>query len=112
MLDSDVDLHALGERVRKLETQNRRWRLSAVVLALVFASSLTLAMKPRHATASVVRADIVKTQSLELTNTAGKVLARFGVNPVTGQATIVLYNDAGKAVWKAPGPLMVSVTAR
>ncbi len=105
----DVDLYALSERLRKLETQNRRWKLSAVVLGLVLASSLTLAMKPRDSSKSVLRADTVETRNLELTNRRGEVLARFTVNPATDQASIVLYNPEGKVIWKAPGPLMVRV---
>jgi hypothetical protein len=108
MTTYDSDLRALGEQVRKLEIQNRRWKIGTVILALVFASSLTMAMKPRHSPKqSVLRADIVKTQSLDLTNPGGKVLARFRVNPVTDQASMELYNPEGQVIWKAPGPLFV-----
>lgn len=106
----DGDLRALGERVEKLEIQNRRWKFGALVLALVLASSLTMAMAPFHSSKpSVLRAQTVMTQNLELRNASGKVLARLTVNPRSGRPSIELYNDAGKIIWRAPGPLMVDV---
>jgi hypothetical protein len=110
MTTYDGDLRALGERVRKLEIQNHRWKLGTLLLALVFASSLTMTMGPWHASKpSVLRPKTVETQDLELKSSSGQVRARLTVR--NDQASFELYSDTGKVIWKAPGPLMVGAGA-
>lgn len=108
MAHCDLDLLALGERVRKLEVQNHRWKLSTVVLALVLASSLTMAMGPWEASrkSSTLRVKSIQTENLELRDTDGHVGARLTMQ--NQQPSLVLYNRNGKVMWKAPGPLMVN----
>ena len=106
MVTYDADIRALRERVRKLEIQNHRWKVGILLLALVFASSLTMAIGPWQAPKpSVLRAKTIETENLELRSSSGQVRARFTIK--NNQANLELYSERGKVIWKAPGPLMV-----
>ena len=78
MMTSEVDLHGMLERIRKLETQNRRWRFASLLVLLVFASSLALSVMAQERIAPpLVRAQTVEASTFLLRDADGSVRARL-----------------------------------
>jgi hypothetical protein len=114
---SEPNLESLIARVGKLESQNRRWKLSAAVLALS-SSALVLAgaKLADRIDPEVVRAHTVEAQNFVLKAEDGRVYARLSMNPnkfeLDGHVVVVgpettgpalqFYGENGKPIWTAP----------
>lgn len=111
------NLESLVARVEKLESQNRRWKLTAAVLTL--SGSLLVLAGAKLADGidpQVVRAHTVEAQDFVLKDADGRVYARLSMNPSkvetnTGVTVVVpgpsgpalqFYGENGKPIWTAP----------
>lgn len=117
MQSTPNDLQALATRLDKLENQNRRWKLSAIVLALSSTSLVLIAAKPAdHIDPAVVHARTVEAQDFVIKDDDGQIRARLTLNPkikteVNGHSLIInppigpalqFYDGKGDAIWTAP----------
>jgi hypothetical protein len=95
---SDVELQGLVKRVAKLERQNRFWKLSGLLAALIFASSLAIGVKAQQEHPSIAPAlKSIEAQAFVLTDTNGVTRGSFTVK--NGVPRIELYSTAGKVTW-------------
>jgi hypothetical protein len=101
MTTSEIDLQGMLERIQKLETQNRRWKLAALLLLMVIASSLTVGVMAQERIAPpLVRAQTVEANSFLLRDADGTVRGRIvmrGYKPI-----LEFYDEGGKVIWSAP----------
>lgn len=105
-MTSSNEFSNLSERVRKLESQNRRWKFGTIVLALVFGSALTMAMAyGQTQRPSALRARTIDTENLILRSSNGLELGRISAQSGTG--TIELFNGNGRLIYKVPGPFVM-----
>jgi hypothetical protein len=93
MLDASPE--GLSARVRSLESQNRVWKLSSLVLFLVLVVSLAKSLMaqgtaPNHPVT-------IEAQSFLLRDTNGDVRGKLAMKE--DQPTLELYDPAGKVVW-------------
>ena len=117
------DLQALSARVDKLETQNRRWKVASIVLALSSASLVLIAAKPAdHIDSAVIHARTVEAQDFVVKDEDGQIRARLTSYPelkgeINGRSVTInrpigpslqFYDGKGDAIWTAPQePTMV-----
>ena len=115
------ELETLAERVEKLETQNRWWKLASVLSAFFCISLLLLGAKAADRSEStIVRAHTIEAQDFILKDEDGRVYARMSLNPskklkpdgrvymipsqeTPGQAALEFYGEKGNITWIAPG---------
>jgi len=115
------ELEVLAERVEKLETQNRWWKIASVLSALFCISLLLLGAKAADRSEStIVRAHTIEAQDFILKDEDGRVYARMTLNPgkklkpdgrvymipsqeTPGQAALEFYDEKGNITWIAPG---------
>jgi hypothetical protein len=91
----------LADRVRKLERQNRRWKLASFLLLFVVASALATGLVAQEKIEPpLMRAKTVEAQSFVLKDTDGTVRARMSMNE--GRPSFELYDQTGKIVWSMP----------
>ena len=93
MLDASPE--GLSARVRSLESQNRVWKLSSLVLFLVLVVSLAKGLMaqgtaPNHPVT-------IEAQSFLLRDTNGNVRGKLAMKE--DQPILELYDPAGKVVW-------------
>jgi hypothetical protein len=106
MIRTEIDLNELVERVRKLERQNRRWKLATVLLLFVGASSLATSLlaqqriMPPEGVTPLMRAKTVEAQSFLLKDADGNI--RGQMNLKADRPTFELYDKNGRVVWSAP----------
>src|ERR1700732_2075111 len=120
MPSTNSDLQALSVRLDKLETQNRRWKLASIVLALTSASLILIAAKPAdRIDSAVIHARTVEAQDFVVKDEDGQIRARLTLNPrvkirkdmssppVNMNApmgpALQFYNGDGDAIWTEPG---------
>jgi len=119
MPSANSDLQALSVRIDKLETQNRRWKLASIVLALTSASLILIAAKPAdRVDSAVIHARTVEAQDFVVKDEDGQIRARLTLNPrirmkkdmnspavnlnVPMGPALQFYNGDGDAIWTAP----------
>ena len=124
MESTNNDLQALSARLDKLETQNQRWKLAAILLALSSTSLVLSAAKPADQTdPSVIHARTIEAQDFVLKDEDGQIRAQLAVNPtnkkeVNGKHVLIMnpasgpalqfFNANGDAIWTAPqSPAMI-----
>jgi hypothetical protein len=122
MQSADDRLQVLSARLDRLEVQNRRWKLAAIMLALSSGSLVLIAAKPAdRLDPSVVRARSVEAQDFILKDEDGQIRARLSLrphskkpgqnlfaNPTGATPSLEFYDDNGDAVWTAPqSPTMI-----
>jgi len=123
---SDANLASLIARVEKLESQSRRWKLVAAVLALSAASLVLAGAKlADRVDSQVLRVHTVEAQDFVLKDDDGHVYARLSLNPnkfvLSGRTVIVgpelsgpalqFYGEDGKPIWTAPQePTLIPAT--
>ena len=105
-MEATNEFSSLSERLRKLESQNRRWKLGTIILALVFGSALTMAMSygPTQRR-SALRAQTIETENLILRSSNGQELGR--ISAADGTGTIELFNGNGRLIYQVPGPFVM-----
>ena len=100
MTKSEIGLVQLIERVRKLEKQNRRWKLATLFLLFVVASSLATALVAQERIEPpLMRAKTVEAQSFLLKDADGNIRGRMNLK--ADRPTFELYDKNGKVVWSA-----------
>ncbi len=117
---TDPDIQALTARMDKLEAQNRKWKLAAVLLGVSSASLVLMAAKaPDQVDPSVVHARTVEARDFVLKDEDGQIRARLTLNPKPKKAgNMILLNAEGPAlqfydgngvpIWTEPGlPAMI-----
>lgn len=116
MLSANSDLQAVSARLDKLETQNRRWKLAVMVVALSSTSLVLIAAKPAdHIDPSVIRARSIEAEDFILKDQDGQVHARlslrphakkfgqsFSPSPAGSTSSLEFYDQNGEAIWTAP----------
>jgi hypothetical protein len=101
MTKSEIGLAELIERVRKLERQNRRWKLATLFLLFVVASSLATGLVAQERIEPpLMRARTVEAQSFLLKDADGNIRGRMNLRG--DRPTFELYDKSGKVVWSAP----------
>ena len=113
------DFQALSDRLDKLETQNQRWKMAAIVLALSSASLVLIAARPAdHIDSAVIHARTVEAQDFVVKDEDGQIRARLTLNPRVKMRkdmssppanmnapmgpALQFYNGEGDAIWTAP----------
>jgi hypothetical protein len=120
---STPNLESLVARIEKLESQNRRWKLAAVILATSSATLVLAGAKlADRVDPQVLRADTVEAQNFVLKDAEGNVSARLGMNlnklesnsdvsiviPGPPGPALQFYGKNGKPIWTAPQqPIMI-----
>jgi len=100
MTRTEFDVADLVERVRKLERQNRRWKLASLFLLFVIASSLATGLVAQERIEPpLMRAKTVEAQSFLLKDSDG--IIRGQMNMRSGRPTFELYDKSGNVVWSA-----------
>ncbi len=120
MPSTNNDLQALSARLDRLETQNRRWKLAAILLALSSTSLVLIAAKPAdHVDSAVIHARTVEAQDFVVKDGDGQIRARLTLNPqvrirkdmsgpevnmnVPMGPALQFYDSNGDAIWTEPG---------
>ena len=105
-METSNEFSNLSERVRKLESQNRRWKLGTIALSLAFGSALTMAMAyGQTQRPSDLRARTIETENLILRSSSGQELGL--ISAADGTGTIELFNGNGRLIYKIPGPFVM-----
>jgi hypothetical protein len=101
MTKTEVELTELGDRVRKLERQNRRWQFATLFLLFLVASSLATGLVAQERIEPpLMRAKTVEAQSFLLKDADGNIRGRMNLR--ADRPTFELYDKSGKVVWSAP----------
>ena len=109
MTTSEIDLHALLERVQKVEAQNRRWRLASLIAFVLFLASFTVGLA--HGQQPQPSQTTLEAQSFVLKDAKGTVRGQLSVK--SDKAALELYDASGKVIWSTatrPMPLEASIT--
>jgi hypothetical protein len=106
--------------VEKLESQNRRWKVATLLLALSSATLVLAAAKPAdRIDPNVVRARVVEAQDFILKDEDGQVHARLSLTPdvkAIGRISIYpnpegpslrFYDESGRVIWTAPQRMVI-----
>jgi alpha-L-arabinofuranosidase len=115
---TEPEFQALAARMDKLETQNRRWKLASIVLALSSVSLVLIAAKPAdRVDPAVIHARTVEAKDFVLKDEDGQIRARLTLNPnkkveMNGRSVLIMnpafgpalqfYDGKGDAIWTAP----------
>jgi len=98
MAACDLELQHLGDRVAKLERQNRFWRLGGLFGALLFACSLAIGVKAQQDHGNIIPpSKSIESESFVLTDAAGVTRGELTVK--NGEPQLELYNAGGKVTW-------------
>jgi len=92
-----VDLSGLIERVEKLESQNRLWKLASVLAALVLALCVAVGTRAQQENNEPLRAKTVETETFLLKDSGG--VTRGELTVTNGVPVLQLYNANGKIFW-------------
>jgi hypothetical protein len=104
MSTSEIDLHALLERVQKVEVQNRHWRLASLITFVLLLASLTVGLAHGQQP-QPNRPQTVEAQSFVLRDASGAVRGQLSVKG--DRAGLELYDAGGKTVWSTGTRLMM-----
>ena len=114
MTNTQLEFQELAERLDKLEVQNRRWKLAAILLAVSSTSLVLIAAKPPdQIDPNVIHARTVEARDFVLKDEDGQIRARLTLNPKkeeqglqalgSGQPpALQFYDDNGNAYWTVP----------
>ena len=95
---TDTDYNRLLARVKKVEWQNRVWKiaglLALLVLGLSQAANMTARQKDQDAP---LRAKTVEAQTFLLEDAAGTLMGRMTVSK--GEPVLELYGRSGEVTW-------------
>jgi hypothetical protein len=101
MTRTEIDFSELMDRVRKLERQNRCWKLASFFLLFVVASTLATGLVAQEKIEPpLMQAKTVEAQSFVLKDTDGTVRAKMTMK--AGRPSFELYDQTGKVVWSVP----------
>jgi hypothetical protein len=96
MTTSEIDLHALLERVQKLEVQNRHWRLASLITFVLLLASLTVGLAHGQQP-QPNRPQTVEAQSFVLRDAGGTVRGQLSMKDNT--PSLELYDKGGQVFW-------------
>lgn len=124
MRETNQDVQDLTIRVEKLEAQNRRWKLTSMVIALMGISLVVVgAGRSDTPDSPVIRAKTVEAQDFVLKDEQGRIRARLGLysypsgkevrshgnvyhlqggKAIAGQAALQFLDESGEEVWVEP----------
>jgi hypothetical protein len=122
MRETNRDFQALAVRREKLEEQNRRLKLTSVIIALTGASLVVMGARPSdYVETPVMRERAVEAQEFLLKDADGRVHARLSLyssgkemkvgrkvyhmrpeKVMPGQASLQFFDENGEEVWVAP----------
>src|ERR1700727_539587 len=95
---TDTDYIGLLAHLKKVERQNRVWKMAGLValltLGLLLNANLTAGQKDQDAP---LRAKTVEAQAFLLKDSAGTVMGRMTVSE--GQPVLELYGQSGEVTW-------------
>jgi hypothetical protein len=101
MTRTENDFSDLVERVRKLERQNRRWKIASFLLLFVVGSSLATGLVAQERIEPpLMRAKTVEAHSFLLKDSDGNI--RGQMNMKADRPNFELYDKSGRVVWSAP----------
>jgi hypothetical protein len=119
---TDMEFQALADRIDKLESQNRKWKLATMLLAACSAPLFLMAAKGAdNVDPKVIHARTVEAQDFVLRDEDGQTRARLTMNPKKepeglralslGQPpALQFYDDNGNAYWTVPKPAGLTLT--
>ena len=96
MTTSEIDLHALLERVQKVEVQNRHWKLASLVTFVLLLASLTVGLAHGQQP-QPNRPQTVEAQSFVLRDASGAVRGQLSMKD--NAPTLELYDKGGSVIW-------------
>ena len=101
MTTSEVEVYGILERIRKLETQNRRWKFVSLLVLLMFVSTLTIGVMAQERIAPpLVRAQTVEANTFLLRDADGSIRGRLVMRSY--KHILEFYDEGGKVIWSAP----------
>jgi hypothetical protein len=101
MTRTEINFTELLERVRKLERQNRRWKLASFLLLFIVASSLATGLVAQERIAPpLMRAKTIEAQSFLLKDADGNIRGQMMMK--AGRPVFELFDQSGRVVWSAP----------
>ena len=100
-----VDLSGLIERVEKLESQNRLWKLGSILAALVLALSVVMGSKAQEQRNEPLRAKTIEAETLLLKDSDGVTRGEWTVT--NGVPVLQLYNANGKVLWSTTPSFLI-----
>jgi hypothetical protein len=109
MKRAEFEIGELAERVRKLESQNRRWKLASFFLLFIVAPLLaTNLVAQERNTPALLRAKAVEAQSFLLEDSEGNARAQMKMK--AAGPSFEIYDQTGKIVWSIPSKPMPKPT--
>ena len=98
MHTSDVDFNSLVVRMKRLEAENRFWKIVGLAVFLILGFSLTANVTAQQKLQDVpMRATTVEAQHSLLRDAAGKLMGELAVRD--GKPVLELYDAIGKVTW-------------
>jgi hypothetical protein len=102
---AEHDYNSLLGRMKKLEGQNRMWKIAGPLVLLTLGLSLTANVTAQQkAQDAPIRATTVEAQKFLLRDTAGTVMGQLTVRD--GKPVLELYDVAGKVTWSTKQRVM------
>jgi hypothetical protein len=92
-----VGLSELIGRVRKLERQNRMWKVGTVLTALVLALAVAAGTKAQQEREDILRAKTVESEDFVLKDATG--ITRGELTAKDGSSVLRLYNANGTVIF-------------
>jgi len=105
LAEPQVDLSGLVERVEKLESQNRPWKLGSILAALVLALSVAASTRARQEHDQPLRAKTIEAETLLLKDSDGVTRGEWKVT--NGVPVLQLYNANGKVLWSTTPSFLI-----
>lgn len=95
---TDTDYNRLLARIKKVEGQNRVWKMAGLLVLLTLGLSLTTNLTARQKDQETpLRAKTVEAQTFLLKSAAGNLMGRMTVSE--GQPLLELYDRTGEVTW-------------
>jgi len=105
LAEPQVDLSGLIERVGKLESQNRLWKVGSILAALALALSVAASTKARQEHDQPLRAKTIEAETLLLKDSGGVTRGEWTVT--NGVPVLQLYNANGKVLWSTTPSFLI-----
>jgi hypothetical protein len=100
-----TQLQLLADRIAKLETQNRFWKIVGVLAVLALASFLAVGVRAQQEwPRATQRAKLIEAESFVLTDAKGITKGEFSAKD--GNPVLELFGPTGKVIWST-NPRMV-----
>lgn len=102
MADSNLDIARLSSRISALEKENRRWKVTGLLLLVFLVATALLTGINTYAQRSAQRSvsGTVVAHEFVLMSSHGRILGRMGV--VAGRPVLQFYTSNGRLWWFAP----------